>query len=138
MDNVRCDGCGQLLVDNGGRTVVRAYRRFTVKTKGSVVKGGGPLRGERQYRYCVLCVEAGAVQCRDFGEVKPEYYECRMCSKQVQEPNGEPSDARDAAGVHLCVRCYTVCGYENMVNDGHMAIDEVPEEYRGEVKRLVG
>ena len=59
-------------------------------------------------------------------------YTCRLCGKRTRE-TGECE-----SGVGLCKRCMDVCGYENMVNDGNMKLEEVPAEYRSEVSKLVG
>jgi DNA-directed RNA polymerase subunit RPC12/RpoP len=58
-------------------------------------------------------------------------YKCGSCGKRTRETgNGE-------SYVGLCYHCYECGSWINSVMDG-MSIDEVPEEYREEVKKETG
>lgn len=58
-------------------------------------------------------------------------YTCIICKKQTRETGlGESYEK-------ICAHCYEVGGYINSVMNGEMTIDEVPEEYREDVRKDV-
>jgi hypothetical protein len=55
-------------------------------------------------------------------------YECRCCTRKTRSTgNG------DNENVRLCVDCFDLAGYENMVSDG----EDLSDAYKADIKNLV-